>query len=153
MDAAIVAEPNATTAEDLRAAVKWRSYGDLRPGLQAGAIVYGPALAGAQAELGRRWMLAYARGVRDYTSLLRQAGGRQELAMLLAPRLPIRDRQLYDRVSYADLDPNLQMNEPSLAELLAWSTARGLVTGSIDLSRAMDTSYTQYALGRLGPQF
>jgi ABC-type nitrate/sulfonate/bicarbonate transport system substrate-binding protein len=150
VDLAIVSEPNATIAEDLHVAVKWKSYGDVRPGLQAGAVVYGPALAGPQAEAGRRWMVGYARGVREYTRLLRQSGGRQELASLLAAHLPVRDLQLYERMSFVDLDPRLQMNEPSLAELLGWSTAHGLVTGPVDLSRAVDMGYVQYALGRLG---
>lgn len=152
VDVAIIAEPNATAAADLHAAVKWKSYGDVRPGLQAGAVVYGPALAGPQADVGRRWMVAYARGVREYTRLLRQPGGRQELATLLAADLPVHDLQLYERMSFVDLDPSLQMNEPSLTELLMWSAARGLVTGPVDLSRAIDTSYVEYALGRLGPQ-
>ena len=55
-------------------------------------------------------------------------------------------------MSYVDLDPSLQMNQSSLAELLAWSAARGLVTGAVDLSRAIDSTYVEYALGRLGPQ-
>jgi NitT/TauT family transport system substrate-binding protein len=152
VDVAIVAEPNATTAEALHAAVKWKSYGDVSPGLQAGAVVYGPALAGPQAEVGRRWITAYARGVREYTTMLRQPGGRQELATLLATHLPVRDLQLYERMSYVDLDPSLQMNGPSLAELLAWSTERGLVTAPVDLSRAIDATYVQHALARLGPQ-
>lgn len=149
VDVAIVAEPNATTAEELHAAVKWKSYGDVRPGLQAGAIVYGPGLAGPEADLGRRWMVAYARGVREYTRLLRQPSGRQELAALLAAHLPVRDLHLYERMSFVDLDPGLHMNEPSLVELVAWSTAHGLLTGSVDLSHAIDTSYAQYALERL----
>jgi ABC-type nitrate/sulfonate/bicarbonate transport system substrate-binding protein len=153
VDVAIVAEPNATTAEDLRAAEKWKSYGDVCPGLQAGAVVYGPALAGPQAEAGRGWMVAYARGVREYTSLLQRPGGRQELATLLAAHLPVRDRQLFERMSYVDLDPSLLMNEPSLAALLAWSTARGLVTGPADLASAIDAGYVQYALDRLGSPF
>lgn len=152
VDVAIIAEPNATTAEDLGIAVKWKSYGDVRPGLQAGAVVFGPALAGAEVDLGRRWMAAYARGVHEYTELLQRAGGRQALGALLAARLPVRDSQLYERMSYVDLDPGLQMNETSLAELLAWSAAHGLVTGTVDLSRAIDSTYVQYALDRLGPQ-
>jgi NitT/TauT family transport system substrate-binding protein len=152
VDVAIVAEPNATTAEALHAAVKWKSYGDVSPGLQAGAVVYGPALVGPQAEVGRHWMTAYARGVREYTTILRRPGGRQELATLLAAHLPVRDRQLYERMSYVDLDPSLQMNEPSLTELLAWSTERGLVTAPVNLSRAIDASYVQHALARLGTQ-
>jgi hypothetical protein len=55
-------------------------------------------------------------------------------------------------MSFVDLDPSLQMNARSLAELLVWSTTRGLVTGPVDLSRAIDESYVQYALGRLGSQ-
>jgi hypothetical protein len=90
--------------------------------------------------------------VREYTTMLRQPGGRQELATLLAAHLPVRDLRLYERMSYVDLDPSLHMNEPSLAELLAWSTERGLVTAPVDLSRAIDTSYVQHALARLGPQ-
>jgi NitT/TauT family transport system substrate-binding protein len=115
-------------------------------------VVYGPALAGPRAELGQRWMVAYARGVREYTDLLQRPGGRQELAGLRAAHLPIRDLPLYERMSYVDLGPTLRMDEPRLAEPLAWATQRGLVTGSIDLSRANDSTYVQHALGRLGSQ-
>ena len=105
VDAAIVAEPNATTAEDLARRPEVEILRRRVPGAASRAIVYGPALAGPQAEAGRRWMVAYARGVREYTSLLRRPAGRQELATLLAAHLPVRDPQLYERMSYVDLDP------------------------------------------------
>jgi NitT/TauT family transport system substrate-binding protein len=150
IDAAIFSEPNSTIAENLGVAVKWRSCGDISPGLQAGVVLFASAFVSSQADVGRRWMAAYLRGVRDYYAALRRPGGRQELAPLLARHTAVRDLSLYDRMDFVGYDPNLQLNEASLAEQLAWHTREGLVTVPVDLQQAVDRSFVQYALERLG---
>src|SRR5262249_43509705 len=72
ISAAIQTEPLATLAADQGIAARWRSAGDIRPGLVGAGFFYSPDLLGRRRDVGERWMVAYLKGVRDYNGLLQQ---------------------------------------------------------------------------------
>src|SRR5581483_10087946 len=83
IDAAVQVEPFATLAAERGLANKWRGFGEIRSGLEGGAVFYGPGLTEEQPELGQRWMTAYLQGVRAYGAALRN-GERDAVAAVLA---------------------------------------------------------------------
>jgi NitT/TauT family transport system substrate-binding protein len=150
VDLALITEPMATVMEDLEIAVKWKSIGDLLPGLQPGCILFGPDLLTTRPEVGRRWMRAYLRGVRDYDAAMGRPSGRQEVAAILARHTPVRDLRLYDRMGFVSLDPAGRVDEALLSEQLAWYREQGLVTAPVDLPRILEPSFARDSAAQLG---
>lgn len=150
IDVALQNEPTATLAASRGVAVKWREMADVQPGIQFTVVLYAPDFATQRSEAARRWMLAYLRGVRDYTDAYRRNRDRAEITAILARYTPVRDVALYDQMGFAYIDPNGRVGETSLAEQLQWCTRVGLVTQPVDLPRVIDLSFADYAVQRLG---
>lgn len=150
IDAAIQADPTATVAAERGSAVKWREIADLQPRFQFTVILYSGTLATERAEVGRRWMTAYLRGVRDY----HEAGvlGRDRATVLaVAGRyVPIADPALFERSGWTVVDPNGEVDGASLEGQLRWLIAQGAVPASVTLDAVLDPSFAAAAVARLG---
>jgi hypothetical protein len=48
------------------------------------------------------------------------------------------------------MDPNGSVTTDSLRAVQQWYAERGDLTGELDLDRVVDTSFVDYAVGRLG---
>jgi NitT/TauT family transport system substrate-binding protein len=150
IDVAVQNEPAATLGASRGVSAKWREIADVQPGMQFTVVLYGPEFATQRSEAARRWMLAYLRGVHDYTDAFRRNRDRAEIVAILARHTPVRDVALYEQMGFAHVDPNGRVGEVSLAEQLQWYTQRGLVTQPIDLQQVIDLSFADYAVQRLG---
>jgi NitT/TauT family transport system substrate-binding protein len=147
---AIQTDPLATLAAEQRIAAKWRSAGDVRPGLMGAGFFYGPDLVGRRRDVGERWLVAYLQGVREYNALLQQPGGRDELAAILAHYTPVTDTSLYARMTLPYFGPNGNVDRDALNDQLRWYVEQGLVPASTDLNLALDSSFAELAVRRLG---
>jgi NitT/TauT family transport system substrate-binding protein len=150
IDVASQAEPASTLAEDRGVAVKWREVADVRPGIQFTVVLYSPEFADRQADVARRWMVAYLRGVRDYNDAFKKNRGRAEVVSILTRQLPVRDPNLYDRMGFAYVDPNGRIDEASIADQLQWFVQQGMVPEPVDLAQLVDLSFADFAVQRLG---
>ena len=70
---------------------------------------------------------------------------------MLTQYTPLRDRALYDRMSWVYIDPNLTLNEDDLRTTMQWFLDRGLVDRPTDLNNIYDPRFVQNALRVLGP--
>jgi NitT/TauT family transport system substrate-binding protein len=150
VDVAVQAEPAAAQAVNRGAAVKWRELADIHPGIQFTVVLYSPQFV-AHPEAARRWIIAYLKGVRDYNDAFRHDRGRAEVVEILIRHTPMNDPVLYEQMGYPSIDPNGRVGQASLAEQLDWYVEQGLVTQVIDLEQAIDLSFADFALERLGP--
>ncbi|HLI29126.1 MAG TPA: ABC transporter substrate-binding protein [Chloroflexota bacterium] len=152
IDAAFVVEPFVTLAEERGVAQCWRPTGDLVPDFQLAVVLYGPTFAEQRADLARRFMVAYLRAARDYVRAFFGDGeGRDQLLQLLAELTGSRDMALLARQAALWLDPNGTVNKASLVDVQRWYRERGDLAAEVDLDRAVDPSFVDYALGQLGP--
>jgi hypothetical protein len=62
----------------------------------------------------------------------------------------VRDPDLYERMGFAYVDPNGRVDEASIADQLQWYVQQGMVTEPVDLQQAVDLSFADFALQRLG---
>jgi NitT/TauT family transport system substrate-binding protein len=151
IDAAFSVEPFISLMEQRGVADCWRPTSDLEPDFQIAVILYGPTFAEQRSERGQRFMVAYLRAMRDYyRAFFGDGQGRQEMLELLTRITPVRDLALLERTAPSWMDPNGSVNVASVRALQRWYVDRGEVTGEVDLERAVDTSYVDYALGQLG---
>lgn len=150
IDAAYNTEPVATIAVNQGVAVKWRRVGDWAPGMQFTVLMYSPAFGTERNDVARRWMVAYLKGLRDYTDAVQKGINRRAMFEILARNTTLKDLELYEQVSWANLDPNGRINLESIADQARWYVEKGLVRTLPDLSRIVDLQYVEYARAVLG---
>ena len=131
--------------------VRWKgSLEILGHNQQVGVIVYGEQFASNQ-DLGRRWMTAYIRGVRDYNDAFGPAKkDRDRVVRVLTQNTTVTDPLVYEQMRPAGLDPNSRLDIRSIDEDLKYYVESGQVKDRPDLSHLIDTSFQQYALQALG---
>lgn len=150
IDVAVLAEAQATIAESQGFATRWRCTSLARPGYQSTVILYSAPFAEQQAEAARRWMLAYLRGLRDYTDAMFRGQGREAVVQALIEGTVVKDPVLYQRMGWTWLDPNGELNVPSIDEQLNWLRARGKIEGQVQVRDVLDLSFVDFAVQRLG---
>ena len=152
IDLALQVEPTATTSVERGVAVKWREVSDVAPGLQNTVVLFGPRLVSQRTDLGRRWMTAYLKGVRDYhAAVLKRGAERPSVVAVLTRWTSVKDAALYDKMGFPYIDPNGGINTASLAELLDDFRGRGLVASVPDLRQVVDPRFAEAAVQQLGP--
>jgi NitT/TauT family transport system substrate-binding protein len=150
VDAAIVVEPFQTFIETQGTGVIWKSYSELfgHP-TQIAVILYSDSFAGKQ-DLARRFMIAYLRGARSYNDAFGKRHNYAEIVDILAKRTG-QKAQIIQDMHLPGIDPDGRVRMESLQEHLDFFTRAGHVEKKVDLSGAVDRSFIDFAVGKLGP--
>jgi len=152
IDAAIIIEPFVSRVEAQGTAVRWHGVSEFYGNQQVAAVVYGPRLVEQQPELGRRFMIAYIRGLRDYNDAFGpKRQGRDAVIQALATHTVVKDPKDYDLMRPAGLNPDGVLALQSIREDLAYYERMGQVPERVDVSKVLDSSFQEYALRQLGP--
>lgn len=155
VDASVTTEPSATRAEQMGAAVRYMSGDVAYPNQQVAVILYGGKFIKEQPEIGRKFMRAYIRAVRDYNDALK--GGRlagpnaNEIIGILTKHTNIKDPKVYASITPNGCDPDGKVNEASLRRDLDFFRERGLIEGNVKVEQVIDHSFVAAALKELGP--
>jgi ABC-type nitrate/sulfonate/bicarbonate transport system substrate-binding protein len=131
----------------------WRWDYDVNPDHQVATIMYAPAFVGERPEVARRWMVAYLRGLRYFNDgfIRGDAAARERAIDVLVKWTAIKDRPLYDAMTIIGLDPDGGVRIPSMRADQEFFVQQGYQDAPIDLDRAVDLQYVQYARQALGP--
>jgi NitT/TauT family transport system substrate-binding protein len=148
IDVGMLAEPLASVAVKNGFGVKWKSYGDIVPGIQTTVVIFSPRFA-AQRDLATRWMTAYIRGIRAYNDAFVKNINRPQTVEALAGIFSI-DPRLFDVMGYPHLDADGKVNMQSMVERMQWYVQAGYLSAPIDLARVVDMSFAEAAVARLG---
>ena len=133
-------------------ATKWIGSSKLFGGkLELATVVYGASLLKDQ-DLGRRWMIAYLRGARDFLKAFSAKEGRDQVINILAKYTTVTDPKLYDIMELPYLDPNGQIDKSSMDVQYKWFVDMGLYTGKRTFGDITDLSFAEYASQKLGKQ-
>ncbi len=150
IDAAVLPEGVATAAAGKNLAVKWKPVADVVPGAQFGVLLFSPQFS-AQREMAVRFMTAYLQAARDYDAAFFHEVRRPDVVEQMIKASPIKDRPLYDEMSFPRIDPNGRLNLDSIADQMQWLVRSGELQRPVDLSRVIDLSFADAAVDRLGP--
>jgi NitT/TauT family transport system substrate-binding protein len=153
IDGSVIVEPFVTLAEERGLAGIWRRVPEYLPVHQTGVLMYGPSIMQAPGDVAVRFMKGYLRGARDYNVAVerRDAAIREQVIAILMEQTTLKDRALYDRISYAWLDPDGRVVMDSIADDLGWYVDHGYVRERLDLARVVDSSFAERAVAQLGP--
>jgi NitT/TauT family transport system substrate-binding protein len=150
VDAAHTSEPLSTLAVENGAAIKWRPASSYIPGLNPSMLSYGPNLLNKTPDVGRRLLLAYLRGARDYVKAMATGEGKADIISILVRNTTVKDRDLYDRMGMSYIDPDGTMNLKYVRAVLDYYEAAGVIQKT-DVAGLVDDSFRQAAVAKLGP--
>jgi NitT/TauT family transport system substrate-binding protein len=146
VDGGSVNEPFATLLIEQAGGVRVASMDKFKPRFPAGYLLYGASLTKTNREAGRRYMVAYLRGMRDYK--LAFGPEKKNTADVLALL------QKYNMV-ITPATPSMGVPDdvaPSFAgvsDFATWLQQTGSITNMPDIKGLVDDSFRQYALPRL----
>jgi NitT/TauT family transport system substrate-binding protein len=146
VDGGSVNEPFATLLVEQAGGVRVASMDKFKPRFPAGYLLYGTSLTKTNREAGRRYMLAYLRGLRDYklafgpekkntadvVALLKKYN------MIITPGTPSMGVPDDGAPSFA-----------GVSDFAAWLKQAGTIQNMPDIKGLVDDSFRQYALPRL----
>jgi NitT/TauT family transport system substrate-binding protein len=117
-------------------------------------LFFGSKFIAQRPEIGRRFMVAYVRGLRYYYEGLRDghyygANG-QTVVSILAQYTPIKDPAIYADMIPAGVDPNGYLNVASMEKDRQLWAQLGELNGTITASQVVDLSFVDAANRTLG---
>jgi NitT/TauT family transport system substrate-binding protein len=143
IDVATSAEPWTTRILEEGDAVLWIPAQELVPGFQSGLVLYGPTLLEENREVGRRFMVEYLRGVRQYNE------GKTERNVALVAEGTGLDVDLVRKACWISVRADGAVDTSSVLRYEEWALGQGLLDRVLAVEEFWDPSFVQYASGRL----
>jgi len=152
LDAALAPEPFPTLAEGNGAAVKFLTTDQIAPYSQPGVLFYSREFAERQADVGRRFMVAYLKGVRDYNRALERRDAEFDAVIeVLTRRTSLKNPAVYRQMVPFSIDPDGTLFRDSIMDMQAYFRQTGEVQEEVPWERIVDTRFIEYAVQVLGP--
>lgn len=153
LDGALLIEPFRTQALEQQIGVFIESADRIYPNHQVAVVLYAPHMRREKLEAGRKFMVAYLQGVRDFNDAFGRSPPqkRREVIAALAKHTPVKDVALYEKMVMPWIDPNGTVNRQSLRFDQEWYAQNGFVPVKANLSLVVDDRFLAYAMQRLGP--
>ena len=144
-DAAVAAEPWAIRLTRAGFPVLWTADQGVAPGAQISYIAFGPALLDRDPQLGRNFMVAYLRAVRQL------AEGKTDRNVEIVTRGTGLDRELVRDACWTDYREDGRLNIESVLDFQEWALDAGLLDTTLPAEQLWDPSFVDYANQALGP--
>ena len=150
VDAAYLIEPLVQSAEQKGIGKLFMTGDRMYPDQQVAVLLYGAAFATARADVARRFMVAYLKGVRDYNDAFVKNRDREAIVAILTRNTTVKTAALYDRMVMPGLDPDGGVNVAGMTEDMNWFLAKGYLKQPVDVAKAVDPSFAEAAVKQLG---
>lgn len=151
VDLALTNEPSATAGIERGAAVRLGTIADVYPNHQGAMLMFSEQLATERNEVGRRYMVAYVRGLRDYNDAFRAGKDKSAIVEILGAATGVTDEAIYDKITLPGLNPDGYVFKDSLREDQSWYLRLGLQREPVDVDQLVDNQFVDHALQQLGP--
>ncbi len=139
IDAAGVTDPQLKEMESLGISVAIAEYQDYVPDYQASTIIYGPNLLKKNTELGRKFMIAYLKGVRQYNK------GKTQRNLEIIQKHTGLDETILREICFISFHPDGHVNTQSIIAFQDWAYKKGYIDSRITLDQLIDMSFAEYA--------
>lgn len=120
------------------------SIAGLMPNSQSAVMFYGPKLMGENAEVGKRFMLAYLKAVQQYNE------GKTDRNVEILAKYTKLDPALVKRMCWPTIKADGAVNLDSVLDFQKWAQSKGLVKTPVTAEQLYDPSFARYAAQQLG---
>jgi len=152
IDAAAFWEPLLTVGLDQGTLVRWKGADEIDPQQQSATLLYGPSFLTTNPDLGRRFMIAYVKGTRDYLDAFERGVDKENVIAALIKHTVVKDRAIYDRMDPAGFNRNGYADADDMEYQQDWYVQHGLEPVAIDIRQVVDNSFVDRALTVVGKQ-
>ncbi len=155
IDASLTVEPTVTEILKLGTAKKLVSADEIFPDYQTAVVFYSPKFAKDQPDNAKKFMVALVKAMRFYNDALKDghiAGPHaDEVIKILTEYSFIKDPSVHRAIISQAVDPNGQLNMPSLQMAWQFFVDTKQIDGSVKVDDVVDLSYVHEAAKVLGP--
>jgi NitT/TauT family transport system substrate-binding protein len=145
LDLVSIGEPWVTRLLDTQKAVVWQKYQDIVPNMQFGIVVYGKNLLVNHTDLGKRFMTAYLKGVRQYN-----LGKTDRNVEILATNTKL-DPELLKRACWPPMRGDGTINLDTILGFQSWSVQNKSLDKPAATGDLWDPQFELAANKTLGP--
>ncbi|NUM36173.1 MAG: ABC transporter substrate-binding protein [Candidatus Brocadiae bacterium] len=112
---------------------------EIIPGFEFGYIAYGKRLLSQEPEIGKKFMLAYAKALRQY------AQGKTERNVEIMIKSTKHDKETCLKMGWPFIPPRGEVNLESLKKFQDWALSKGYTKERIEEKQMYDPSFLEYA--------
>ncbi|MCA1646408.1 MAG: ABC transporter substrate-binding protein, partial [Chloroflexi bacterium] len=149
IDANFLIEPFTTLAVVQGLAVKWKDTSEILGPQQSTVVAYSANFAAQRPDAGKRFMVAYLRGVRDFIDAFDQTKDTAQVVAILTNQTTLKDAAQWVNVPQW-FDPNGGILLDALKKNEQWYADHGFIPTPVNLDTVWDSTYTDYALSVIG---
>jgi NitT/TauT family transport system substrate-binding protein len=150
VDAAIEVEPLMSAGVVKGLWSVWVPIASIYPNQEANVELYSPGFA-KRTDLARRFAVARLQGVRDYNDAFFKNKNKAGVVAILTKYTAIKDPNTYSSLIVSNMAPDGRVLEASLDSDQDWYASHGFVARKVDVQKAVDQSFADYANKQLGP--
>ena len=148
IDAALQTEPFVTLGVQQGFFVRLLGNDQLVPNHQNAVLVYSPGFAAT--DEGKRFMVAYVRGIRDYNRAFERNEGREAVVEILVRTATVTNPDLYYQMVMPGMNPNGYVDRDSLERDQAIMLSLNQIPSPLPMDQLVDNSFADHAVARLG---
>jgi len=150
IDVAYTFEPFTSTIAEQGLARMWTPAGQAVANHEGAVVIYSPEFAEQHPENAKAWMVAYVKGVREFVRAFENMNPPDEIVAAMIKHGDEQDAAKIRRTRPGPVNPDGYPFKDSLRTDLDYFTRAGIVQTPPDLDKAVDTSFADYAISRLG---
>jgi NitT/TauT family transport system substrate-binding protein len=139
IDLAVAGEPWIVRMRKTGKLVRWLSACDIMPGMQYSVLSYGPSLLDERREDGRKFMIAYLKGVRMYNE------GKTEKNVRYAAEYTGLDPEMVREMAWPCLRGDGTMNLQSIRDFQSWAVKRDMADRVASDAELFDLEFIAHA--------
>jgi NitT/TauT family transport system substrate-binding protein len=125
---------------------------DFAPKAQIAMVIASPVFLQQRYDVAICFMLAYLKGLRDYNdAFVYNKGNKNEIINIMTKYTALKDPKTWEQVDVTGLNPDGKMYIDDIKNQYEWYKSNGGIEGTVDMSKAVDTSLDDEALKILGP--
>jgi NitT/TauT family transport system substrate-binding protein len=155
IDVSLSVEPSISSIEKSGKAVRFLGVDQFYPNFETAVVFYSEKFIKDRPDDARKFMRAYLRGARDYNDALDHdrltAPAAADVIPILTEYSFIKNPEVYRAMRSHYVDPNGELNVPSLKDAWQFFKDTKQIDGSVTVDQVLDPSFAKWAAESLGP--
>jgi len=139
VDVLFAAEPWLTRIQNGGNAVMWIAPKDIIPDFEYGVIAYGPSLLTDNPEAGKRFMVAYLKGVQRYNQ------GKTKRNLEILAKYTELDQEILQEACWPSFRQNGNINLQSVLDFQTWAMGKGYLDKIVSGDQIWEPLFVDYA--------